>query len=218
MTGHAPRRARSDDLAYLTMEDLAVRVAAYRCWESRLFALTGSWAPLSSAHPVATVLLDRFSAEHAWHAQLWSERQPLPVHLSSLAASAPPAPVPAFLQRLEEIGTTAGLERRGPVVLGVLARCVLPRVVATYRAHLAQSDAVSAGPEVRVLRHVLADEIAEWQDAEFAVQALVARSPAALRAAIGDACGQLEDTVASVGEGLLRWRPGPGQGGPGLGS
>lgn len=218
MSGCAPAEPLGEAPGPIPLGDLAVRVAAYRWCEQRLFELSGTWAPQSTHHPVATVLLDRFSAEHAWHAQLWSERQPLPPHLSSLAGGPPPEPIGTYFHLLEDIGAAVDPGHRGPVVLGVLARSVLPRLVVTYRGHLARSNAVSAGPEMRVLRHVLADEIAEWQDAESAVQALVAHAPGAVREEIVAACGRLEEIVAPVGEGLLAWGPRQAQGAPGPGS
>jgi len=207
MSRSTPGRLSSDVPALLPLEELAVRVAAYRWCEDRLFGLAGSWAPRTTAHPLATVLLDRFSAEHAWHAQLWSERQPLPPHLSSLAGEPPPGPVSAYFQLLEDVGAAADPDLRGPTVLGVLARSVLPRLVVTYRAHLARCGTASGDPERRVLRHVLADETAEWQDAEAAVQALTASVPGAVRAEIADACRALEEIVAGTGEGLVAWGP-----------
>jgi hypothetical protein len=186
---------------WLSLEQAAARLGAYRWLEWRLFEVTGRWA-LDDALPSAQLYFDRIRAEHAWHAELWTERLPVLDWVDPQALTRPPNPgVGALLAHLEGLGPTGGgTEGR----LAALARVVLPRLVTTYRIHLERSGPAADGAVRRALRLVLADERPAWEDAELLLQRLLCAPGARQRA--GESQRELEERlVGESGVGLVPW-------------
>lgn len=199
--------------AALPLERTAALLGGYRWLEERLFGLTGLWAT-DDPWPAAQLLFDDLSAQHAWHAEIWTARLPVLDSIDPEVLDRPPsAEVAATLDRLEAAGRAAaggpGEVPEGVVLtvtrLAGLARVVLPRLVVTYRRHLERTVAVTDRPVARALRLVLADERAAWEEAETMLEHL-GGGPAELRA-LSQIQTDLEAGLieAGVGAGLVSW-------------
>jgi hypothetical protein len=125
-------------------------VGQHRWLELRVFELAGRWVPETADRP-AKLALDRHSGHGAWRAGQWEER--LPVLAGVDRAALVEAPDEGWDRCLEQLVATPEPVAR----LAGLYRVVLPRIAQRYRAHLAASSPVAAGPTRRTLRMVLAD-------------------------------------------------------------
>ena len=76
----------------LRLHESATLVGCYRWVEHRLFELTGSWAP-EAATPAVQLHLDEVSIQHAWHADLFSDRLPVLDGVDPAALTVPCGPV-----------------------------------------------------------------------------------------------------------------------------
>jgi hypothetical protein len=127
-----------------TIDQLARHVGGY-CWlERQLFEVTGAWAS-GDGEPAIRVFFSEMSARHARHSTLWWDRLPVRAGVDPAALVIAPAAVPAAAFTLLRDEPSA-LNR-----LGGLIDVVLPRVLGTYRAHLAEATPVSEGPVIEVL-------------------------------------------------------------------
>lgn len=191
--------------AALTLFRTAELVGAYRWTERRLFELTGAWAVEADA-PAVRLHLDRVSAEHAWHAELWAARLPVIDGVDPDALTRPLGPAVGPL--MEALAATAGTVGR----LAGLYRVVLPRLLVTYHRHLERAVAVADGPVVRALRLVRRDEAESWAQGESLLEGALATPSDADAAA--EVQRRLEATVvaAGAGEGLVPWPEGAGAG------
>lgn len=175
----------------------AARLAGSYCWvERRLFAVLGTWAPADPV-PEARALFDVLSQQHAWHAELWSERLPV---LDAVEPEALTVAPDADVERLFDVLSGPG----GTLLrLASLARVVLPRLVVGYALHLRRSSSTSDAPTVRLLRLVLADETDAWVACEAMIQHLVHR-PSDV-AAVTQRQQELEALIAHGHPGLVPW-------------
>jgi hypothetical protein len=210
-------RAGEDPEALLRLEASATLHGAYRWAERRLYELTGRWSGSPGMHPEVQVHLFEMSVRHAWHADLWAERLPVLAGVDTEALTRPwgPALEPLFGAlagppsgtRPDPEGSQDEPEGPGEELrrLAGLYRVVLPRLLATYRRHLAVVPAVSHGPIARALSLVLRDEEDQLWAGEALIQGLLATS-ADVRRVTGTQVA-LESLVvgSGVGVGLVPW-------------
>ncbi|HUY63784.1 MAG TPA: hypothetical protein VMV14_04635 [Acidimicrobiales bacterium] len=182
----------------LPIEQAARLLGAYAWSERRLFEALGAWAA-DEVSAAAAVLFDAQSQQHAWHAALFEERLPLLAHLPAGDVIAPPSPEVG--RAMDGLGAMAGTLVR----LATMARLVLPRLVAGYRAHLLATAAITDAPVVRALRLVLRDEVEAWVEAESLVQALAGAERGASLAAAWEVLGRIEASLGLSGPGLAQW-------------
>ena len=184
----------------LGLEVTAGLLGAYCALERALFELTGAAVAAPEADPEATVLLSAWSAEHAWHAELWADRLPVSAAFDSDALVVLAEPLPGLLDELARAGSL-------PLLSGLI-RVVLPRLVITYERHLTAASAASDGPVRRALTLVLRDERDQWTVGEALLQGVLVDQAAV--AAAGETVVGLERRLvaAGVGAGILPW-PGP---------
>lgn len=163
----------------LTLEESGRLVGSYRWLELRLFETLGGW--VQGVPEVEVKLrLHADAAKHAWHAQLWQELLPRGGELAADELTAPPAPGgKAFL---EALAAPADPGQTVEKLVGVY-RVVLPRQVASYRAHLVRTSPVSDGPVARALSLVLRDEVEDWREGELLLHSLLTTDEAVSRAA-----------------------------------
>lgn len=172
----------------LTLHQAAELVGAYRWTEERLFALTGRWSTDAGMAPEAQVHLYEASSQHAWHADLWTDRLPALDGFDRDAVTRPSGPVLGPLLGALEA------ERAAPGRLAGLSRVVLPELAAVYRGHLRRAVPVTDGPVIRTLHLVLADLDAE----ETAFERVLAQMAA------GDHRGTAGDPTAEAAAAVQR--------------
>ncbi len=208
----------------LSLEAAARLVGSYRWVERRLFEVLGSWVA-SEPVPEAQLLFDVYSQQHAWHAELFSDRLPAldSVDAESLVV-APSAEVDRMFAVLAGVvpdddpdSSDADDTPRGgrlevhaggtlPRLVGI-GRVVLARLVTGYALHLRRVSAVADAPVTRCLRLVLRDETEEWQALEALTQALLRRPHDV--AVVTRHQQRLEEMIAEAGAGLVPWPIGP---------
>jgi hypothetical protein len=160
----------------MDIDTLARRAGRFRWIEGALFETLGSWLG-DTPEPAVREFFGVQCQRHAWHAQLWQQRQPaLPgVEPDALVAPAHDAWVD-FVTALRR--PTATVER-----LAGITRVVLPRLIAAATTFLADHDARTDGPTVRVLTLIQRDDLDAWQDGERFVLGLLVDAGAVARVA-----------------------------------
>ena len=146
---HRPIRWRS-------VEDLAEWVGGY-CWaEYRVFEVAGRWAS-RDGDPALRVTCSVLSARHAGFAGHWRDRLPVPPADAPRRWSGRAATRSAGgFARLDEAGRCRALAASG------LCTVVVPWLLATYEAHLAEASPVAEAPVIALLRRIcwsLGDEL-----------------------------------------------------------
>ncbi|MGP0032819.1 MAG: hypothetical protein ACLPVF_20225 [Acidimicrobiales bacterium] len=144
------------EVPWRTIEESDRSVGGY-CWqERRLFELTGAWAGgEGTGHegtvregkggPEIRVFFSEASARHGFFATQWRDRLPVRAGLDVPAlVRPPPGAVGPALDRLAQ--ATGPLPRLAGLVV------VLPRLLASYRRHLAGASPLSEAPVTAVLR------------------------------------------------------------------
>jgi hypothetical protein len=190
------------DGASRTLAESAALLGSHRWTEHQLFELTGAWAATAGT-PAVRVHLFEVSHQHAWHAQLWADRLPALDGVDPEALSVPLGPAlgplldavrsigagspPREGQNVPPGGGASGQEvPDGPdgtgsaaspdvAQLTALYRVTVPRLVVTYRRHLASASTVTDRPTIRALELVLRDETASWEAGEGLLQSLLAQ-------------------------------------------
>ena len=211
----------------LTLDGLGRFAGGCQWVERRLFDVLGAWAP-TEAVPEAQLMFDVYSQQHAWHAELFSERLPAldSVDPATLTV-APSAEVDRMLSMLSGgapaaaggrssanaaggAGASGAASASGGTLLRLvgLGRVVLPRLVVGHALALRRTSAVSEAPLHRSLRLVLRDETEEWQAIEALVETLLRRPHDV--AVVTSHQEQLEQLVAGGGAGLVPWPEAPG--------
>ena len=190
----APRWAEpAPEPGPLTLEESARLVGGYRWLELRLFETLGSWV---RTVPEVDVKL-RFHADafkHAWHAALWQDLLPRGGEPRADGLTAPPSTGAEAV--LDAVAAPTAAELSVEKLVGVY-RVVLPRQVATYRAHLTRTSPVGDGPAARALEIVLRDEMEDWREGELLLHSLLTSEEATRRAAAHQAT--LEALLAGGG-------------------
>lgn len=182
-----------DERSAPTLDDTAAVVGAYRWAELRLFELTGAWAAGASS-PAVCVHLFEMSPQHAWHAELWAER--LPVLTGDDPERRTAARGTGMAALFDALGTLGGDQRDW---LAGLYRVAVPRLLVTYRRHLARLVPAADGPLQRALLLTVRDEQEQLLAGEALLQDHLA-TPEDLRAAT--ACAQrLEADLVEAGAG-----------------
>lgn len=156
----------------LSLHDAAVRHGAFSWTEQRLFTLTGAWAAAPGPGDDARCALFEWSAQHAWHAQLWADRLPVLAGVDREPLVRPPSD--AVATALEMLIPRPGDPRGGhgapgaeaAGVLAVLAKIVLPGLLAAYRGHAEHLVPVADRPAARALALVLRDEVEQLRALE----------------------------------------------------
>jgi hypothetical protein len=148
-----------------TIGRLADRVGAY-CWlERRLFEVTGAWAAgggeaAGKGEAAAVVFLASASRRHGALADRWRDRLPVRAGADrSQLVVAPPGPLGGVLEALER--TDAAVSWADGVT--ALVDVVLPRVLATYGAHLGAAAPVCEGPVLAVLAAARLEGVVEGE-------------------------------------------------------
>jgi hypothetical protein len=143
-------------------------VAGHCRWlETRLFEVLGAWVA-AEPDPEVKAMLAAHSLRHAWHAEVWHARLPRVAHLDADALTVPAGEgVAGVVGALER---AAGADQTVERLVG-MARLVLPRLVAAYRARLQAAHPLADGPTVRWLGLVLADEAAALAELDRLLQA-----------------------------------------------
>lgn len=196
----------------LTLQQAAARHGAYRWIEQHLFELTGAWSADQALGSALQVHLFAASAQHAAHAARWYERLPvlatvdrddltrplgpalgpLVGHLGEGAPGWPPGEGGA--ESVEPGGASqndpAAASQDAPVAgvrfVAGLYRVVLPRLLASYRAHLLRLSPVADEPSRQTVAEVLRAEEAELATAAGLLLELGDRFPTALEAGVAD--------------------------------
>jgi hypothetical protein len=152
--------------APLSLEASARRIGHY-CWiEMRAFEILGAWTA-SVPDPAVKTVLATHSRQHGWHAGLWHDLLPMIGESGVDSLIAPPnRGLVAFVDALASAeAADLTIER----LVGAY-RVLEPRSVSTYRDHLEHTSPISDGPTIRVLRLVLADQLAHWHEGEALLQ------------------------------------------------
>jgi hypothetical protein len=165
------------DAAAPTIREAAARVGAYRWAEQRLFHLTGEWAGAPSVSDSTRVHLFEMSAQHAWHAELWAQRLPV---LAGMDPDRLTRPLGSMGPVLTAVGLGEADERDW---LTGLYRVALPRLLVTYRDHLARVAPVAEAPVARALALVVRDEHEQLLAGEALLQGLLVTADGVRRAA-----------------------------------
>jgi hypothetical protein len=182
----------------LDLHGAAGLLGAYCAIERALFELTGALAGTAELDdPEVLVFLDGLSGEHAWHAELWSDR--LPVLSSIDPRTLVTVPEPAG-RALDDLRT------RPPIAqIAGLVRVVLPRLISSYARHEAAASPAAERPTLRALRLVLRDEIEAWVAGEGHLERLL-DTPKAVREAVKVASAlEVGLAEASLTRGLVPW-------------
>ncbi|MGH9043274.1 MAG: hypothetical protein ACRDVP_00230 [Acidimicrobiales bacterium] len=187
---------REEAPAHLHLAAAGRLTGSYCAVERALFELTGAIAASEDLESRASVLLDSWSTEHAWHAELWAERLPQVAEIDPSSLVVLDEPVAGLLAK---IATQAP-----PLALVGLVRVVLPRLIVSYRTHMVEASPVAQRPNLRALKLILSDEMEEWASGEALVQRLLSHAvedPQLL--AVTELQGALGENLAH--EGLLPW-------------
>ncbi len=144
-TSLAARAARAA-VSFRTSEALAARCGSY-CWlESRLFELTGSWASIpATGDSEIRVFFSEMSGWHAFLAAQWADR--LPVRAGVDPAAGVVSPTGRAVEALDLLQAEPDHRAR----LDGLVQWLLPSLLGTYGAHLADASPVAESPVRAVL-------------------------------------------------------------------
>lgn len=171
------------------IEGLLTRIDRYVALEQGLFAELGARAGAVTDASAAGMLATH-SRQHAWHAELWSERRPV-------LTSTRPDPVvdggtamAPVLQVLSQAAST-------PVVAAGVYRVVLPRLIVAYEREVRIARLGVDGPTERVASLALFDLVEQWKAGEQYVESTLGR--AVTPDALWRFASRLEATVVHSG-------------------
>jgi hypothetical protein len=137
----------------------------------RLFEVCGK-AGASDPSPDVALALTSLAGQFAWHAELLFDLLPARPGIDADAlVAAPVRGVDAGFDRLDELADTDG----AATLCVVLARVVVPRLLAAARAARSRTDALVDGPRARALTLIVRD----LRDALELLEALAERAIAA---------------------------------------
>ncbi|MCD9624617.1 hypothetical protein [Rhabdothermincola salaria] len=175
----------------LTAEGAAARLGAY-CWvEQRLFGLLGAWAG-QITEPDAKAMVAEHAEHAAWRALRWHELLPTaPPGADALVVA--PSGVDAVFAALSP---AEGADRTAEK-LAAVHRCLLPRLLAAYTAHLDWADPLTEASTRRHLEMATNDLVADLRHGERLLEALVA-APERV-AGLADLVAGVEAAVVAAG-------------------
>lgn len=148
---------------FVTLDAGAMLHGAYLWVERSLYRLAGSRATTGALPPEVQAHLFAAGNLHAWRAQLWEVELPALAGTDPETLTRPPGAAVAAV-----MDATAGVvEASGAAgVLAALYRSFVPRLLVTYRHHLAMLAEPAGQPVARVLRLVLGDTAEELAEGE----------------------------------------------------
>jgi hypothetical protein len=152
----------------------------------------GAWVAVEPDPEVKPVLAAH-SLRHAWHAEVWRDRLPRVAHLDADALTGPAGQ--GAVEVAAALEATAGADQTVERLAGV-ARVLLPRLVAAYRARLQAAHPLADGPTVRWLGLVVADEAAGLAEVDRLLQARLDGGEEALVQRVAGVRARLEPLVA----------------------
>lgn len=168
-------------------DEIARRVGAFAWIERRLAeSLRGASAKVPAAIGED---LARQAGQHEWHAQVWEE------HLRGSKGTARPK----GLEHLDDLFSKVDAINDPTTVLALLARVVLPRVIAAYHFHRAALGTDLDADGTRWLGIVLDDEHDGRQTIELYLQSLLGSGADADAAARSKATADLESLLVRAG-------------------
>ena len=191
--------------AALTAHGAAVRLGAY-CWvEQRLFGLLGAWST-AVEEPDAKAMVAEHAEHAAWRALRWHELLPTAPPGAEALVVVPEAVEAVFADG----GPLDGIDGT-PARLAVAHRCLLPRLLAAYTAHLDWAEPLTEATTRRLLEMAIGDLATDLRHGERLLQALAA-DPAAVEG-LSEAVARVETAVVAaggiVGPGSVGGRPDP---------
>ncbi|MCL4313650.1 MAG: hypothetical protein M1131_05885 [Actinobacteria bacterium] len=182
--------------------ELASLIGSCYWLETRLFESCGVLAQVVNS-PALCAHLDAQSRQHAWHAMLWEEQIPtIAGKAQHDFVRAPNQAVEHVFQLLEHqrpvnkevSGTGERTGEQGPnateengdqaipssprslsaheIAMGMY-RVVVPRLITSYNILYKHTSDITAASTKRVLRLILSDELAGWQEGEMLVEQLL---------------------------------------------
>ncbi len=150
----------------LTLDESGRRAARHQWFESRMFALVGSWMP-STPEPEPKLLFDRHSLHHSWRATQWTDRLPVLADVDRAdLVNSQGAPLIRAFEFAGELDST--LAR-----LTCTYRVLLPRLAVAYERHRLLCDEASDSSIRRTLTIVGRDVRADWLEGETVLQAML---------------------------------------------
>jgi hypothetical protein len=138
----------------LTLEQSGRRFGHGAWAERRLFEILGAWSG-DTDDPATRPVLAANAAHHAWRSAVLADRLPRARGLVVDGWISPPAETVA--EAFAELGRL-GPDQATARLVGVY-RVVVPRLVETYRDHLAHMSELADRPGIRWLALVLRDEL-----------------------------------------------------------
>ncbi len=154
----------------------ARRIRAFAWIEQRLFEVVGGWVS-SEADAMLRVLFDTESRVHGRNSLLWRDEMPPEGSLRALAEQSSSSEdqnalvAPGFvavMNRMEADAQDAGVVSYGH--LGILCEVILPRLLLTYRVHMAGLSPVADGSFARSASIAYDDIIDVWHAANLTLE------------------------------------------------
>ncbi len=149
-------------------------VNAFAWIEQRLFEVVGGWAS-TETDALLKVLFDTESRVHGWNSLLWKDEMPpegsLRAESSFSSEDQNVLVAPGFvtvMDRIESDWQDTGVVSYGH--LGVLCKVVLPRLLLTYRLHMAALSPVTDGSFTRAVSIVYDDIMDVWHAANLTLE------------------------------------------------
>jgi hypothetical protein len=168
-----------EETGWCSLTESARTFERYDWLERRLFEVLGGWVP-TVPEPEVKRLLGVHCHHHAWRAGLWRERMPaLP---GSDSERSPLGPTKAMVELVDALAAPSGPTSTVERLTGTY-RVALPHLAGAYTAHLDRTSRDTDGPTARTLQLVLHDVRQDWQEGELLLEALIATSEEAERAA-----------------------------------
>ncbi len=149
-------------------------VNAFAWIEQRLFEVVGGWAS-TETDALLKVLFDTESRVHGWNSLLWKNEMPpegsLRAESSFSSEDQNILVAPGFVTVMDQIESDwqdTGVVSYGH--LGVLCKVVLPRLLLTYRLHMAALSPVTDGSFARAVSIAYDDIMDVWHAANLTLE------------------------------------------------
>ena len=149
-------------------------INAFAWIEQRLFEVVGGWAS-TETDALLKVMFDTESRVHGWNSLLWKDEMPpegsLRAESSFSSEDQNILVAPGFVTVMDQIESDwqdTGVVSYGH--LGVLCKVVLPRLLLTYRLHMAALSPVTDGSFTRAVSIVYDDIMDVWHAANLTLE------------------------------------------------